>query len=96
MLVSPGINPSADGSLRRGDPVTSGPGDPLPQRYEICVRGRVRKTMRLAFPGLQAEARSGDTVLTGALADSAALYGVLAERESLGLELLEVRLLPRC
>ena len=47
--------------------------------------------MRLAFPGLQAEARSGDTVLTGALADPAALYGVLAELEALGLELLEVR-----
>ena len=34
------------------------------------------------------------TVLTGTLADQAALYGVLAEIEALGLELLEVRRLP--
>jgi hypothetical protein len=33
-------------------------------------------------------------VLTGMLADQAALYGVLAEIEALGLELLEVRRLP--
>ena len=36
----------------------------------------------------------GDTVLTGVLADQAALYGVLAEAEALGLELIEVRRLP--
>jgi hypothetical protein len=33
-------------------------------------------------------------VQTGPLVDSAALYGVLAEIEALGLELLEVRRLP--
>jgi hypothetical protein len=33
-------------------------------------------------------------VLTGALPDRAALHGVLAEIEALGLELLEVRRLP--
>jgi hypothetical protein len=30
-------------------------------------------------------------VLTGVLADQAAVYGVLAEAEALGLELIEVR-----
>ena len=36
-------------------------------------------------------------MLTGVLADQAALYGVLAEAEALGLELIEVRRrLPRC
>ena len=33
----------------------------------------------------------GDTVLTGVLADQAAVYGVLAEAEALGLELIEIR-----
>jgi hypothetical protein len=33
----------------------------------------------------------GDTVLTGVLADQAAVYGVLAEAEALSLELIEVR-----
>lgn len=36
----------------------------------------------------------GDTVLTGVLTDQAAVYGVLAETEALGLELIEVRRLP--
>jgi hypothetical protein len=44
-----------------------------------------------AFPGLQAEAQQGDTVLAGAMPDQAALHGVLAQVEALGLELLEVR-----
>ena len=39
-------------------------------------------------------ASGGDTVLTGPLPDRAALHGVLAEIEALGLELLEVRRLP--
>jgi len=45
-------------------------------------------------PALQAKASGGDTVLTGPLPDRAALYGVLAQIEALGLELLEVRRLP--
>ena len=63
-------------------------------RYRICVRGRVGETLRSAFPALQAQASGGDTVLTGPLPDRAALYGVLAQIEALGLELLEVRRPP--
>jgi hypothetical protein len=40
---------------------------------------------------LRARPDGGDTVLAGMLADQAALYGVLAEAEALGLELIEVR-----
>jgi len=64
-------------------------------QYEISVRGHLGEMTRLAFPGLRARARGADTVLTGSLPDSAALHGVLAEIEALGLELLEVRRLPR-
>ena len=63
-------------------------------RYRICVRGRLGEPIRSAFPALQARASGGDTVLTGPLPDRAALYGVLAQLEALGLELLEVRRLP--
>jgi hypothetical protein len=66
-----------------------------PRRYEIRVRGRLGDTIRAAFPALQAQTQGGDTVLTGVLADQAALYGVLTECEALGLELLEVRCLAR-
>jgi hypothetical protein len=50
--------------------------------------------MRAAFPALDAQAHGADTVLTGILADQAALYGVLARIEALGLELLEIHRPP--
>jgi hypothetical protein len=62
-----------------------------PVCYEIRVRGRLGGTLLGAFPQLRARARGTETVLTGPLVDQAALYGVLAEIEALGLELLEVR-----
>jgi hypothetical protein len=74
--------------------VTGGQGESWPQRYQIRVRGRLGQTIRSAFPALRAHADGGDTVMTGMLADKAALYGVLAEAETLGLELIEVRRLP--
>ena len=63
--------------------------------YQISVRGHLGETILSAFPALQARRNGADTVLTGALRDQAALYGVLAEIEGLGLELLEVRRLPQ-
>ena len=74
--------------------MTGGPNQPPAQRYRIRVRGHLGRTMRSAFPALQARASGGDTMLTGPLPDRAALHGVLAEIEALGLELLEVRRLP--
>jgi predicted ester cyclase len=68
----------------------TGPGQ-QPQGYEIRVRGRLGQTFRAAFPGLRVRAQAHETVLSGALADRAALYGVLAEIEMLGLELVELR-----
>ena len=65
--------------------------DAEPQRYEIRVRGRLGETICSAFPDLRARPGGDDTVLAGVLADQAALYGVLAEIEALGLELIEVR-----
>jgi hypothetical protein len=50
--------------------------------------------IRSAFPALRARTEDGDTVLTGLLADQAAVYGVLAEAEALGLELIEICRLP--
>ena len=76
------------------DNVTSAPSGPRPRQYEIYVRGHLGEVMRSAFPALRAQARGEDTVLTGAVPDQAALYGVLAEIEALGLELLEVRRMP--
>jgi hypothetical protein len=77
-----------------GATVTGAHADRPAYRYHIRVRGRLGDTIRSAFPALQAQASGGDTVLTGPLPDRAALYGVLAQLETLGLELLEVRRLP--
>ena len=69
-----------------------------PVSYQIRVRGRLGQTMRRAFPALQAETHGEDTLLTGVLADQAALFGALTQIEALGLELVEVRRCdsPRC
>ena len=74
--------------------MTGAASGPHPRQYEIWVRGHLGEMMRSAFPALRAEQRGEGTVLTGALPDQAALHGVLAEIEALGLELLEVRRLP--
>ena len=62
-----------------------------PQCYAISVRGHLGEMVVSAFPDLEAEARGNDTLLSGVIRDQAALHGVLAKIESLGLELLEVR-----
>ena len=62
--------------------------------YEIRVRGHLGRTMLSAFSGLESRHSGDDTVLTGALPDQSALYGVLDQLELLGLDLLELRRLP--
>jgi hypothetical protein len=62
-----------------------------PTHYEITVRGRLSDSVLGAFDGLTAAPSANDTVLRGDIVDQAALYGVLGQIESLGLELLDVR-----
>jgi hypothetical protein len=62
--------------------------------YQIRVRGLLGELLLSAFPSLQSRTQDHDTVLSGVLPDQAALYGVLSQLESLGLELVEVRRLP--
>ena len=64
--------------------------DPAPARYRIRIHGHLGATALSAFPAMAAHQHGADTVLTGLL-DRSALYGVLAEIEALGLDLLEVR-----
>jgi hypothetical protein len=64
--------------------------DPAPAPYMIRIHGHLGATMLSAFPALVPQQHGADTVLTGLL-DRSALYGVLAEVEALGLDLLEVR-----
>jgi hypothetical protein len=60
-------------------------------RYRIRIRGILSDRLLAAFPGFHPRTERGQTVLDGTLPDQAALHGVLATIEALGLELLEVR-----
>ena len=64
--------------------------DPAPALYAIRINGHLGATVLSAFPALIPRRHGTHTVLTGML-DRSALYGVLAEAEALGLDLLEVR-----
>ena len=64
--------------------------DPRPAQYAIRIHGHLGATVLSAFPALVPQLHGADTVLTGLL-DRSALYGVLAEIEALGLDLVEVR-----
>jgi hypothetical protein len=62
-----------------------------PGLYTIRINGRLGATALSAFPSMVPELKDSQTVLTGLLEDRSALFGVLAQIEALGLELLEVR-----
>jgi epsilon-lactone hydrolase len=62
-----------------------------PVLYQIRVNGHLGPILLTAFPGLVSQQQGAETVLTGLLPDAAALYGVLAQVEALGLDLIEVR-----
>jgi hypothetical protein len=47
-----------------------------------------------AFPDLHSEANGRHTLLRGPVRDQAGLHGVLSQIEALGLELVELRLVP--
>ena len=61
-----------------------------PPGIAIRIHGHLGATVLSAFPAMASQRQGADTVLTGLL-DRSALYGVLAEIEALGLDLLEVR-----
>jgi hypothetical protein len=64
--------------------------DPASATYMIRIKGHLGATLLSAFPAMAWKRRCPETVLTGVL-DRPGLYGVLAEIEALGLDLLEVR-----
>jgi hypothetical protein len=64
--------------------------DPAAAPYMIRINGHLGPTVLSAFPALAPQHRGAHTLLTGLL-DRSALYGVLAEIEALGLDLLEIQ-----
>jgi hypothetical protein len=62
-----------------------------PGFYRIRIRDRLGATALSAFPTMVPELKGNETVLTGWLEDRSAVFGVLAQIEALGLDLLELR-----
>ena len=62
-----------------------------PGVYTIRITGRLGATALSAFPSMVSELKGNETVLTGSLQDRSAVFGVIAQIEALGLELLELR-----
>lgn len=62
-----------------------------PGLYAIRIKGRLGPTALSAFPSMAPELKNDETVLTGPLEDQSALFGVLAQIEALGLDLLELK-----
>ena len=64
--------------------------DPASARYMLRINGHLGATFLSVFPAMAWQRQGPETVLTGVL-DRPGLYGVLAEIEALGLDLLEIR-----
>ena len=63
--------------------------------YEIRIKGQVSVQVLSAFEGMDGTLQAKETVLRGPVLDQAALHGLLDRIQALGLELVEVRQLPR-
>jgi hypothetical protein len=61
------------------------------QRVEIRVKGRIDEHWSDWFDDLTVTHADDETVLTGTVADQAALYGLLAKLRDLGLALVSVQ-----
>ncbi len=65
-----------------------------PSTYCIEIRGRLPARVLDELNGFVMDVGAQTTTLSGPLADAAALYGVIARLEALGLTLLSVRPTP--
>jgi hypothetical protein len=68
--------------------------DPAADDFMISLRGCIGEGLMDAFSPLLATIDVGRTILRGRIEDQAALHGVLARIQYLGLELEEIRRLP--
>jgi hypothetical protein len=63
--------------------------------YQIRIRGRISSALLESFEGMESEVEPVETVLHGPVRDQAELHGLIDRIQALGLELVEVRRLPR-
>lgn len=74
--------------MKDANPVTGRPVD----RYEIQIKGELEERWTTWFEGLDITVKGdGTTVISGQVADQAALHGLLQKARDLGLPLVSVR-----
>jgi len=66
-----------------------------PQTYEITFTGQAGPTLRAEFDDCQISIGTGTTTLRAELPDQGALTGLVARITGLGLEIIDVHLVPR-
>lgn len=67
-----------------------------PASYEVRIEGALEASWSEWFEGLDVQTMGEETILSGALRDRSALYGVLDKVRDLGLSVITVRRLsPR-
>ncbi len=62
-------------------------------QVEVRVKGRIQERWSEWLDVMISHTDQGETVLTGSVADQAALYGLIAKLRDLGLPLVSVNLL---
>jgi hypothetical protein len=62
--------------------------------YRIVVRGELSGRYATAFEGMEIETKTGQTILTGEVADQPRLHGIFERINGLGLELVSVETCP--
>ena len=63
----------------------------IPEQYRIRVKGHLPEGWSELLEGMEIDCEpGGDTALTGPVKDQAALYGLIARLQALGLTLISV------
>ena len=65
----------------------------MTETYQLAFRGEPGPVTQAAFPEFELRCEQGLTMLQGEFVDQAALHGVIERVNSLGLELVDVRLI---
>jgi hypothetical protein len=75
------------------EPAAQSDGPPARALYQLRLEGSIPADLVRDLGSLTVSVEPAETVLSGALADQTALFGLLIRIHDLGLQLLEVRLL---
>ena len=66
-----------------------------PQVYQIRIKGHLGRELASQFEGMTITEDDGDSLITGAVIDQAALHGLLRKIRDLGMALLSVTRIER-